>query len=97
MAQAYPQRPVRLIVPYAVGGATDILSRLLSARIERDLGQPLIIDNRGGGVSMIGTQAVATAVPDGYTMGIIDTAFMVNPSLFGARVPYDTKRDFIPM
>lgn len=96
-AQAYPQRPVRLIVPYAVGGATDILSRLLAARIERDLGQSLVVDNRGGGASMIGTQAVATATPDGYTIGIIDTAFMVNPSLFGARVPYDTQKDFIPL
>ena len=96
-AQAYPQRPVRLIVPYAVGGATDILSRLLAARIERDLGQPLVVDNRGGGASMIGTQAVASAPPDGYTIGIIDTAFMVNPSLFGARVPYDTRRDFAPL
>ena len=96
-AQTYPQRPVRLIVPYAVGGATDILSRLLSAQIERDLGQSLIVDNRGGGASMIGTQAVAIAPPDGYTIGIIDTAFMVNPSLFGAKVPYNTQRDFIPM
>jgi len=94
---SYPQRPVRLIVPYAVGGATDILSRLLAARVERDLGQPLVIDNRGGGASMIGTQAVATATPDGYTIGIIDTAFMVNPSLFGSRVPYDTRRDFAPI
>lgn len=96
-AQAYPQRPVRMIVPYAVGGATDILSRLLAARMERDLGQPLVVDNRGGGASMIGTQAVATAAPDGYTIGIIDTAFMVNPSLFGPRVPYDTRRDFAPI
>lgn len=96
-AQAYPQRPVRTIVPYAAGGASDTLGRLLAARIDKDLGQPLVIDNRAGGASMIGTQAVATAAPDGYTIGFVDSAFMVNPGLFGAKVPYDTRKDFEPI
>ena len=96
-AQDYPQRPVRTIVPYAAGGASDTLGRLLAARIDKDLGQPLVIDNRAGGASMIGTKAVATAAPDGYTIGFVDSAFMVNPGLFGAKVPYDTRKDFEPI
>lgn len=96
-AQTYPQRPVRVIVPYAAGGASDTLARLLAARIDKDLGQPMVIDNRAGGASMIGTQAVATSSPDGYTIGFVDSAFMVNPGLFGAKVPYDTRRDFAPI
>src|SRR4029079_4814651 len=75
-AQAYPQRPVRIIVPYAPGGGTDVFSRLLAAQIEREFGQTLVIDNRGGGGSTIGTQAVANAQPDGYTIGMVDSAFV---------------------
>jgi tripartite-type tricarboxylate transporter receptor subunit TctC len=95
IAQDYPARPVRIIVPYAPGGATDILTRLVAQRLERDLGQPFVVDNRGGGASQVGTQAIATAAPDGYTVGLIDSAFTINPGLFGARLPYDTRRDFL--
>jgi tripartite-type tricarboxylate transporter receptor subunit TctC len=92
---AYPQRPVRLIVPYAPGGGTDVFSRLLAARIEKEFGQTLVIDNRGGGASVIGTQAVASAAPDGYTIGMMDSAFFTNPGLLGDKLPYDTRKDFI--
>jgi tripartite-type tricarboxylate transporter receptor subunit TctC len=95
IAQDYPARPVRIIVPYAPGGATDILTRLVAARLEQLLGQPFVVDNRGGGASQVGTQAVASAAPDGYTVGLIDSAFTINPGLFGARLPYDTRRDFL--
>ena len=71
-AQDYPQRPVRVIVPYAPGGASDILARLIQPHLERALGQSFVVDNRGGGASQVGTQAVATAAPDGYTIGVID-------------------------
>src|SRR5882757_5549593 len=81
-AQNYPARPVRMIVPYAAGGATDILARLLATRIDQELGQNVIIDNRGGGASQVGTQAIAAASPDGYTIGMIDSAFTINPGLF---------------
>ncbi|MBR0954954.1 Bug family tripartite tricarboxylate transporter substrate binding protein [Bradyrhizobium canariense] len=96
-AQTYPQRPVKLIVPYAAGGASDIIARLISSEMERALGQPFIVDNRGGGASMVGTQAVATASPDGQTIGMIDSAFVINPGLFRAKLPYNTKSDFAPI
>jgi len=95
-AQDYPQRPVRVIVPYAPGGASDILARLIQPHLERALGQSFVVDNRGGGASQVGTQAVATAAPDGYTIGVIDSAFVINPGLF-AKLPYDTRRDFAPV
>ena len=93
-AQDYPQRPVRVIVPYAPGGASDILARLIQPHLERALGQSFVVDNRGGGASQVGTQAIATATPDGYTIGVIDSAFVINPGLFAGKLPYDTKKDF---
>jgi tripartite-type tricarboxylate transporter receptor subunit TctC len=96
-AQDYPQRPVRIIVPYAPGGASDILARLIQPYLERVLGQSFVVDNRGGGASQVGTQAVATAAPDGYTIGVIDSAFVINPGLFAGKLPYDTRRDFAPV
>ena len=94
---AYPQRPVRLIVPYAPGGGTDVFSRLLAVQMEREFGQTLVIDNRAGGASTIGTRAVADAPGDGYTIGMMDSAFVTNPGLFRDKLPYDTRKDFIPV
>jgi tripartite-type tricarboxylate transporter receptor subunit TctC len=96
-AQSYPQRSVRLIVPYAAGGGTDVFSRLLAQHIEKEFGQTLVIDNRAGGASVIGTQAVANAQPDGYTIGMMDSAFFTNPGLLRDKLPYDTRKDFIPV
>jgi tripartite-type tricarboxylate transporter receptor subunit TctC len=96
-AQDYPSRPVRVIVPYAAGGATDTLTRLLATRLDPELKQSIVVDNRGGGASQVGTQAVATATPDGYTIGMIDSAFTINPGLFAGKLPYDTRKDFAPI
>ena len=96
-AQDYPSKPVRVIVPYAAGGATDTLARLLATRIDQELKQSVVIDNRGGGASQVGTQAVATAAPDGHTVGMIDSAFVINPGLFAGKLPYDTRKDFAPV
>lgn len=93
-AQDFPTRPIRLIVPYPPGGATDITARLLAQEMLTSLGQSVAVENRGGGASVTGTQAVATAPADGYTLGVIDTAFAVNPGLLRNRLPYDTRRDF---
>ena len=94
-AQGYPLRPVKLIVPYAPGGGTDVFSRLIAQQMEREFGQTLVIDNRGGGASVIGTRAVAEAAPDGYTIGMMDSAFFTNPGLLKDKLPYDTRKDFI--
>jgi tripartite-type tricarboxylate transporter receptor subunit TctC len=96
-AQDYPSKPVRIIVPYAAGGATDILARLLATGLEQELKQSFVVDNRGGGASQVGTQAIATALPDGYTIGLIDSAFTINPGLFAGKLPYDTRKDFAPV
>ena len=95
-AQDYPQRPVRMIVPYAPGGASDILARLIQPHLDRALGQSFVVDNRGGGASQVGTQAVATAAPDGYTLIMVASGHATNPLLY-AKVPYDTFKDFTPV
>ena len=96
IAQTKITRPLRLIVPYVPGGGTDTLSRLLGPYISDEFAQQVVIDNRAGGSSTIGTQIVARATADGHTIGMIDAAFVVNPSLLG-KLPYDTLKDFTPI
>jgi tripartite-type tricarboxylate transporter receptor subunit TctC len=96
-ADGYPQRPVRIIVPYAAGGGTDVAARLFAGAIGDALGQNFIVDNRAGGASITGTQFVARSAPDGYTLGMMDSSFVTNPSLFRGKLPYDTQRDFKPV
>ena len=96
VAQTQITRPIRLIVPYVPGGGTDTLSRLLGPFISEEFGQQVVIDNRAGGSSTIGTLIIARAAPDGHTIGMIDAAFVVNPSLLG-KLPYDTLKDFTPV
>lgn len=93
-ADNYPAQAIRLIVPYAPGGASDLLARLLASASGGDLGQQFIVENRGGGASVAGTGAVATAQPNGYTLGLVDSAFLINPALLGNKLPYDTEKDF---
>lgn len=90
---AYPSRPVRLVVPFPPGGSTDNLARVVVPRLIPILQQQVIIDNRGGAASNIGTDLVAKAAPDGYTVGLFDTAFVINPTLY-AKLPFDPLRDF---
>jgi tripartite-type tricarboxylate transporter receptor subunit TctC len=96
-AQGFPARPVRLVVPLAPGGATDIAARVLAERIGAHLGQPMIVENRGGAGGTVGSQAVATAAPDGHTllMGTVGT-LAVSPSMY-RRLPYDSDRDLVPV
>ncbi len=95
-AQPYPARTVRVIVTYAPGGGSDILGRMIGAKVSEELGQQFVIDNRPGGNATIGTQMIARAAPDGYTIGVIDTALTMNPGLF-AKLPYDASKDFAPI
>jgi tripartite-type tricarboxylate transporter receptor subunit TctC len=90
---AYPVRPIRVVVPFVAGGGTDLLARLISPRLGEVLGQQIVIDNRGGGGSILGTQIVAKSPADGYTIGMMDTAFAINPG-FAEKLPYDAERDF---
>jgi tripartite-type tricarboxylate transporter receptor subunit TctC len=92
-AESYPVRPLRLIVPFVAGGGTDLLARLVAPRFSEALGQQVVVDNRGGAGSVLGTQLLAKSVPDGYTLGMMDTAFAINPAL-ADKLPYDAGRDF---
>jgi tripartite-type tricarboxylate transporter receptor subunit TctC len=94
-AQLYPSRPVRLVVPAPPGGGTDILGRIVAARLAESLRQPFVIDNRAGASGMIGSEIVARADADGHTLLISFTTHVTNPGLF-AKMPYDTVRDFAP-
>lgn len=89
-------RPVRIIVPYVQGGGSDALSRMLAPYLAEDFGQQVLVENRAGGSSTIGTQLVARAAADGHTIGMIDAAFLTNPTLI-AKMPYDTLKDFEPV
>jgi tripartite-type tricarboxylate transporter receptor subunit TctC len=96
-AQAFPSKPVRLIVPYPAGGLTDVLARGLGAEIVKVWGQSLIIENRPGASQMIGAEALAKSAPDGYTLGMMDkTPLAVNPFLF-SKLSYDPQKDFAPV
>jgi tripartite-type tricarboxylate transporter receptor subunit TctC len=96
-AQDWPARPIRLLVTSPPGGANDIQSRVLGAKLGEHLGQALVIDNRGGGSGMIAAEIVAKSAPDGYTLlAGTNSTFSVNPSLF-AKAPYETLRDFAPV
>ena len=90
----YPTRPIRLIVPFVAGGGTDVLARIISPRLVELLGQQIVVDNRGGAGSVIGTEMVARAASDGYTLGLIDTAFVIQPAVV-PRLPYDPVRNFV--
>jgi tripartite-type tricarboxylate transporter receptor subunit TctC len=96
-AAGYPEKSVRFFVPYPPGAATDNLARLAGQLFTNSLGQPFIVENRGGGGTTIGTRALATAPADGYTIGMIDSTFTINPGLLGSRLPYDTLKDFTPI
>lgn len=93
MAQRYPERPIRLIVGYAPGGTTDFTARVVGPKLSEALGQSVVIDNRPGAGSIIGTDLVAKASPDGYTLLLADTAFGIVPAIY-ARQPFDSLKDF---
>ena len=95
-ADAYPTRAIRMIVPFAAGGAADIIARLMSARMTETLGQPIVIDTRPGGGTVLGTEIVARANPDGHTVGMLATSLALNTGLL-SKIPYDSVKDFAPI
>ncbi len=95
-AGAYPNRPIRLVVPFPPGGNVDTYARVLAQQLETQLGQPLVIDNRGGANGIVGCDIVAKAPPDGYTLLSTSFAFVVNPSIY-KKLPYDVVKNFVPI
>jgi tripartite-type tricarboxylate transporter receptor subunit TctC len=95
-AQIYPNRAVRLIVPFAAGGSTDIIGRTIAQKLNETWGQPVLVDNRPGGSTVIGTDVVAKAAPDGYTLLVTPAPFTIVPSLT-PKLPYDPAKDFEPI
>ena len=95
-AQAWPSRPVKLIVPFAAGGPADIYARVIGQRLQEALGQPFVVEDRPGGGSVIGTDAVAKAAPDGYTLLMMSNTHTVNETLIPKK-PFELLRDFAPV
>jgi tripartite-type tricarboxylate transporter receptor subunit TctC len=92
-AESYPTRPIRVVVPFTAGGGTDIVARTIMARAGETLGGTMVIDNRGGAGGVIGTGLIASATPDGYTLGVVSGGHAVNPSLY-KNLPYDSLNSF---
>lgn len=94
--QAYPARPVRLIVPFAAGGPVDTVARVFAPRLSETWGQQMVVENRGGANSIVGSEVAARAAPDGHTLLIVSAAFAINVSLY-PKLPYEPLRDFTPV
>ena len=96
--QAWPSRPIKWIVPFPPGGPTDIFSRSVAQQLQAALGQPVVVENRGGAGGGVGMQALAKAAPDGYTIGLSTTGtHAINPALYGEKLGYDPQKDFTPL
>jgi tripartite-type tricarboxylate transporter receptor subunit TctC len=93
---AYPSKSIRMIVPFAPGGGTDIIARLVAQDLTQSWGQSVVVDNRGGSGGLIGTELAAKAAPDGYTMVLVSLGFSYAPALY-SKLPYDAEKDFLPI
>src|SRR6266699_3732100 len=95
LAQEWPAKPLRFIVPYPPGGGTDVVARIVQNRLSEALGQTIVIENRGGAGGAVGTEAAAKSEPDGYTFLFTLSSHTINPLLYKLR--YDVERDFVPV
>jgi len=96
-AQGYPNRPIKLVVPFPAGGPNDIIARVVSEKMAALLGQPIVIENKGGAGGVVGTDSVAKAAPDGYTIGIVSAGALAISASLVEKVPYDSNKDFTPI
>jgi len=95
-ASSFPSRPIRMIVPFSAGGGLELTARQIGQKLTERWGQPVIVDNRPGAATILGTEIASKAAPDGHTLLMITTTFAINPSLYG-KLPYDPGRDFTPL
>ena len=95
-ANDFPNKPIKIIVPFAPGGSNDVVMRLLVPSLSEELGQSVIVENRPGGGATIGMDLVAKSKPDGYTLGVANTAFGANPFVI-SKMPFDTQKDLTPV
>jgi len=96
-AQTFPSKPVKIVVPFPPGGFNDVLGRTLAQEFQKAWNQPVVVDNRPGGNTIIGSDLVAKAAPDGHTLLVVALPFSVLPSLFAGKLPFDAQRDFAPV
>lgn len=94
-AQPFPNKPIKIVVPFVPGGGSDSVARVIAKGMTEQLGQPVVVENRGGANTIIGTEYVAKSAPDGYTLLVCTTAFATNPSMY--KLPFDTVKDFDPV
>src|SRR5262245_9293892 len=94
--QAYPVRPVRMVIPFPPGGSNDIVGRIVAANLSERLGKQVVVDNRAGAGGIVGTEAVVRAAPDGHSLLIISVAHPINPALY-KKLPYDTVKSIAPV
>ena len=96
-AQSYPTRPIKLLVPFTAGGGTDLLARILAQKMSENLGQQIVVENKPGGNTLIATEAVARATPDGYTLIMQTNNLAANPTLYLGKMGFDTLKDLAPV
>ena len=96
-AQSYPNKPIRWIVPYTGGGITDVVTRIVTQKMSGALGQPVVVDNRPGANSILGSDLAAKAAPDGYTMLTVIAGYAANVTLYQGKLPFDPRKDLVPV
>src|SRR5256714_10867234 len=97
LAQGYPNKPIRWVVPYTGGGITDVVTRVVTQKMQAALGQPIVVDNRPGANSILGSDLAAKSAPDGYTMLTVIAGYAANVTLYAGKLPFDPLKNLVPV